>query len=122
MFTKIRLRQVLRSTGCLRPRDHLKGLVEAQRLLRCHQAHPPTHDEEVAGRDTQGERWFIKVPVPTRRLGKSWLMTGRNKRSRVTGIAPVFSEPVAEGDHEFVYASTVVVTRANVNETLTEKV
>ena len=123
MFTKTRLRQVLRSTGCLRPRDHLKGLVAAQRLLRCHQAHPPTYDEEVAGRDTSGERWFIKVPTPTRRLMRSWEMTERNKRSRVMkGVTPEFSEPVAEGVKEFAYASTVAVTRANVNETLTEKV
>ena len=112
MFTKTRLRQVLRSTGCLRPRDHLKGLVDAQRLLRCHQAHPPTHDEEVAGRDTGHERWFIKVPTATRRLGKSWLMTGRNKRSRVVkGATPVFSNPVAEGVKEFAYASTATTLR-----------
>ena len=111
MFTKTRLRQVLRSTGCLRPRDHLKGLVDAQRLLRCHQAHPPTYDEEVAGRDTSGERWFIKVPTPTRRLMRSWEMTGRTKRSRVTGATPEFSEPVAEGVKEFAYASTVVTLR-----------
>jgi len=112
MFTKTRLRQVLRTMGCLRPRDHLKGLVEAQRLLRCHQAHPPTHDEEVAGRDTGHERWFIKVPTATRRLGRSWLMTGRNKRSRVAkDVTPVFSERVAEGDHEFTYASTVTTLR-----------
>ena len=116
MFTKTRLRQILRANGCLRPRDHLKGCEEAGKLLRCYQAHPPMMVDEVAGRDMSHEQWFSKVPVRTRRLMRSWEMTGRNGHVRVTGSEPIFSPRVAEGVKEFTYASTLAVMRADADE------
>ena len=117
MFTKTRLRQVLRSSGCLRPRDHIKGMLEAQRQrLRWHAAQPPSHEDEAAGRDFSRESWVIKVPVATRRLMRSWQMTGHNKRSRVTDATPEFSAPVDDNIKGFAYASEPAVTYNRDNE------
>lgn len=117
MFTRTRLRQVLRANGCLRSRDHIKGCEAAGKLLRCYLAHPPTAADE----EMETQSWYLRVPTPTRRLMKvNWgQLLGHNGRAKVTGETPVFSPRVAEGVKEFAYTSTVAVMRKNINETLT---
>ena len=64
LWTRTGLRCYLRSGGCLRPRDHLKGMEIRNRLARCHKAHPPTHEDE----ESETQRWFIVMPPATRHL------------------------------------------------------
>ena len=100
-LTKFSLRRLLRQGGCLQSKRHARAMLEAGHPLRCHEAHPPTMEDEIGGRDTRGERWFIKVPRATRRLMKSWQMTGRTRRSRkLRPQAARWAHQSAVGTHE----------------------
>jgi hypothetical protein len=99
-LTITKLRSKLRPGGCLQAKRHARAMLEVGHPLRCYVAHPPTTDDEEA----DAQRWFIKVPTSTRRTHALSRLPkqGRNKRSRVTDEAPVFSDPVPEA----AYAST----------------
>ena len=63
MFTRRGLRRALRACHCTAAKAHARRLVDANRLLRCREAHPPTAVDEVAA--TQA--WFAKARPSDRR-------------------------------------------------------